>query len=82
MKAIKKLIDRAMNLGVTSGLTFHLDLEPGVGLMIVPNARLTRSNLNTVERQPEQPEFLHSRLKDRGFWQAKQIHVGDKHLGI
>ena len=63
-------------------MTFHLEIDPGVGLLVVPNARLTKMNLNVVTLQDDEPQFKHSRLKARGFWQAKQVHVGDKHLGI
>lgn len=74
--ALTKLLRRALNAGVTTGPTFHLEIDPGVGLLIVPNARLSRMQCNVVAIPDEVPR------KVDGVWIAKPLHVTDKFLGV
>lgn len=76
MKTLGTLMRKLLAVGVTTGPTFHLELEPGVGLLVVPNARLTRMHCHTVAVEQEIPRRVD------GHWQAKPLHVSDKFLGV
>jgi hypothetical protein len=67
---MKKFVQALLSLGVTTGPTFRLRHEDGVGMIIEPNPQPNRMQPSTV------PVATAKRID--GTWTARQVHATDR----